>query len=300
MNIEMSDSQEFATAHDSKRQLVSTQAGSAPAIRETRNILDDKGESSGICGVLLYVMSVLLCIITMPFSLLFIFKVVRQYEKVVIFRLGKVNAMAAGPGLFTFLPCTDRLQIVDMRTFSFDIPPQEILTKDSVTVQVDGVIYYRINNAVMSVCNVDNVNRATRLLSQTTLRNMLGVMTLTEILMDRDVIAHTMQDTLDKATDPWGVKVERVEVKDVRLPLELQRAMAAEAEATREAKAKVIAAEGELNASRALKEAADVISQSPAALQLRYLQTLTSISTEQNSTILFPMPIDMTSAFVQQ
>ncbi|KAI0243012.1 Mechanosensory protein 2 [Lamellibrachia satsuma] len=169
----------------------------------------------------------------------------------------------------------------------------QILTKDSVTVSVDAVVYYRIFEPMMSVVNIENASKSTHLLSQTTLRNFLGKKTLSEILTDRDQITEAMQKTLDEGTDPWGVKVERVEVKDVRLPTLMQRAMAAEAEATRDARAKVIAAEGEQNASRALKEAADVISGSPSALQLRYLQTLTQISAEKNSTIIFPLPIDM-------
>eukprot|EP00058_Branchiostoma_floridae_P005362 XP_002590850.1 hypothetical protein BRAFLDRAFT_125712 [Branchiostoma floridae] len=172
-------------------------------------------------------------------------------------------------------------------------PRDLILTKDSVTVSVDAVVYFRVSNATISVANVENANQSTRLLAQTTLRNILGTKNLTEILSDRENISHTMQSQLDEATDPWGIKVERVEIKDVRLPVQLQRAMAAEAEAAREARAKVIAAEGEMNASRALKEAADVIAMSPSALQLRYLQTLTSISAEKNSTIIFPLPIDL-------
>ncbi|KAK1334188.1 hypothetical protein QTO34_005188 [Cnephaeus nilssonii] len=181
-------------------------------------------------------------------------------------------------GLFFVLPCTDTFVKVDMRIISFDIPPQEILTKDSVTVSVDGVVYYRVQNAILAVANITNADSATRLLAQTTLRNVLGTKNLAQLLSDREEIAHNMQNTLDEATDDWGIKVERVEIKDVKLPVQLQRAMAAEAEASREARAKVIAAEGEMNASRALKEASIVISESPAALQLRYLQTLTTIA----------------------
>jgi len=175
-----------------------------------------------------------------------------------------------------------------------------VLTKDSVTVSVDAVVYYRVSNATISVANVENAHHSTRLLAQTTLRNMLGTKNLHEILGDRDGISATMQNSLDSATDSWGIKVERVEVKDVRLPVQLQRAMAAEAEAAREARAKVIAAEGEHKASRALKDAADVMRESPAALQLRYLQTLNSISAEKNSTIIFPLPIDFMAQFVKK
>ena len=200
---------------------------------------------------------------------------------------------AKGPGLFFIIPCIDDVIRVDLRTVSFDIPPQEILTKDSVTVAVDAVVYYRVFNPTLSVTSVENAAGSTRLLAQTTLRNHLGMKTLAGILTDRDEIASGMLSILDEATDPWGIKVERVEIKDVRLPLQLQRAMAAEAEASREAKAKIIAAQGEMDASKALKEASDIINQSPGALQLRYLQTLTTISAEKNSTIIFPLPIDL-------
>jgi len=201
--------------------------------------------------------------------------------------------------LFFIMPCTDNYRKIDLRTVSYNVPPQEVLSRDSVTVAVDAVVYYRIKNPSVSVTNVEDVNLSTRLLAQTTLRNVLGTKTLSEILSDRDNISHIMQSSLDEATERWGVQVERVEMKDVRLPAQMQRAMAAEAEATREAKAKVIAAEGEQKASIALKEAADVIIQSPAALQLRYLQTLNTIAAEKNSTIIFPLPIELLSAFTK-
>jgi len=248
----------------------------------------------GCCGYVLMAFSILILILFFPFSLVCSLKVVQEYERAVIFRLGRVvSGGAKGPGLFFLFPCVDTFKCIDLRTFSYDIPPQEILTKDSVTVAVDAVIYSRIFDATMSVINVENAHTSTKLLAATTLRNVMGTKSLSEILSDREAISHTMQSTLDEATDPWGVKVERVEVKDVRLPVQMQRAMAAEAEASREARAKVIAADGEMKASRSLKDAADVMSQSPAALQLRYLQTLTSIAAEKNSTIIFPLPIDM-------
>eukprot|EP00116_Pleurobrachia_bachei_P008622 sb/3468884/ len=197
-------------------------------------------QSPGVCGSILIFLSILVCVILFPLAPFFIIKVVQQYEKAVIFRLGCITkGGAAGPGLFTYLPCTDEIHVVDMRTISFDVPPQEILTKDSVTITVDAVVFFRIQDAVSSVCNVDNVKLATKLLAQTTLRNMLGTKSLAEILADREEISMAMQQILDEATDPWGVLVERVEVKDVRLPQNLQRAMAAEAEAHRDAKAKV-------------------------------------------------------------
>lgn len=249
---------------------------------------DDKG-----CGFwFLYIVSIFAIIVTLPISIWSVVKIVAEYERAVIFRLGRTEG-AKGPGLFFVIPCIDDVIRVDLRTVSFDIPPQEILTKDSVTVAVDAVIYYRIYDSVLSVTGVENAAGSTRLLAQTTLRNHLGMRTLAGILTDRDEIAGEMQNVLDEATDPWGIKVERVEIKDVRLPQSLQRAMAAEAEASREAKAKIIAAQGEMDASKALREASDIINQSPGALQLRYLQTLTTISAEKNSTIVFPLPIDL-------
>ncbi|XP_070614661.1 LOW QUALITY PROTEIN: stomatin-like [Erythrolamprus reginae] len=254
----------------------------------------------GFCGWILVIVSFILVVATAPLSIWFCIKIVKEFERAIIFRLGRIlKGGAKGPGLFFVLPCTDNIIKVDMRTISFDIPPQEILTKDSVTVNVDGVVYYRVQNATLAVANITNADSATRLLAQTTLRNVLGTKNLSQILSDREEIAHSMQATLDDATDDWGIKVERVEIKDVKLPIQLQRAMAAEAEAAREARAKVIAAEGEMNASRALKEASIVISESPAALQLRYLQTLTTIAAEKNSTIVFPLPMDLLQGIMQ-
>lgn len=266
---------------------------------ELRADSSQDGGSIGCCGYILWFLSIVIIGLTLPFSLCLCIKVVQEYERAVIFRLGRLlSGGAKGPGLFFIIPCIDAYTKVDIRTVSFDVPPQEVLTKDSVTVAVDAVVYYRVQNATMSITNVEDANRSTRLLAATTLRNVLGTKNLAEILSERESISHTMQKLLDDATDPWGVKVERVEVKDVRLPVQLQRAMAAEAEAAREARAKVIAAEGEQKASRALKEAADVMVESPAALQLRYLQTLNTISAEKNSTIIFPLPIDFLQSFM--
>ncbi|XP_077975305.1 stomatin-like isoform X3 [Styela clava] len=262
---------------------------------------DDADDGYGCCGIILLIISGFVILITFPVAICLCVKVVQEYERAVIFRLGRLSKGGAkGPGIFFVIPCTDEYSKVDLRTQSFDVPPQEILTKDSVTIAVDAVVYYRVQDATASIANVANADGATRLLSQTTLRNMLGTKSLSEVLTDREEISSGMQVTLDEATDPWGIKVERVEIKDVRLPVQLQRAMAAEAEAARDARAKVIAAEGEMNASRKLKEAADVMSESPNAMQLRYLQTLTSISAEKNSTIIFPLPIDMLSSYVKK
>jgi len=279
-----------------------------PIVNRRNNIVSEReGDPTGdtdICSsattVLLTIISVILIILTCPITIFFCIKVIQEYERAVIFRLGRVKkGGAVGPGLFFIIPCIDECKIVDLRTVSFDVPPQEILTKDSVTVSVDAVVYYNIRNPMAAVCNVADYSKSTKLLSATTLRNILGTKTLTELLADRETIAKDLKSMIDSATDPWGIDIERVEVKDVRLPQNLQRAMAAEAEATREARAKVIGAEGEQKASKALKEASDIISASPAALQLRYLQTLATISSEKNSTIVFPIPIELVSNFAK-
>ncbi|XP_072016442.1 stomatin-4-like [Amphiura filiformis] len=274
--------------------------------QNTGQVYDDNREnevSAGAAGAIccLTALSWLIFLLFLPVSLFLSIKIVQEYERAVIFRMGRIlPGGAKGPGLFFYLLCMDDIKVVDMRTISLDVPPQEILSKDSVTVTVDAVIYFRVYNPVMAVVNVQDYRGSTRLLAATTLRNCLGTKTLAEMLSNRDGVSFEMQSALDEATDPWGVKVERVEIKDVRLPLQLQRAMAAEAEATRDSRAKVIAAEGEQSASRALKEAADIMADSPSALQLRYLQTLSSISAEKNSTIIFPLPIDMLQGFVNK
>ncbi|XP_060071902.1 band 7 protein AGAP004871-like isoform X2 [Ylistrum balloti] len=255
---------------------------------------NEEEASLGCCGCILWGFSIFLFVIFLPFSLCICMSMVQEYERAVIFRLGRIKAGGAqGPGMFFVLPCIDDIQKVDLRTKTFNIPPQEILSKDTVTVTVDAVIYASVFDPVLSVCNVTNAMQATTLLSATTLRNVLGTHSMAEMLQERESIATTMQSLLDEATNQWGIRVERVEIKDVRLPNMLQRAMAAEAEAARDAKAKVLAAEGEQMASRALKEAADIISSSPTALQLRYLQTLSTVAAERESTILFPIPIDL-------
>uniref|UniRef100_H2Y7E1 Band 7 domain-containing protein n=1 Tax=Ciona savignyi TaxID=51511 RepID=H2Y7E1_CIOSA len=274
-----------------------------PMNNQTANVRFDQKDSGGVnlCGGILMFFACILILATLPLSIWNCIKMVQEYERAVIFRLGRlVSGGAKGPGIFFIIPCTDEYRKVDMRTKSFDVPPQEILTKDSVTVAMDAVVYYRVFDATMAVANVENVDGATRLLAQTTLRNMLGTRSLTEILTGRDHITHEMMSSLDQATDVWGIKVERIEIKDVRLPVQLQRAMAAEAEASREARAKVIAAEGEMNASKKLKEAADIMAGAPNAMQLRYLQTLTAISAEKNSTIVFPLPIDMIASALKK
>jgi len=269
--------------------------------QRSQNARREPDGMSNFCTGFLTAVSFILIICTFPISLFFCIKVVQEYERAVIFRIGRIKeGGAVGPGLFFILPCIDQCVVTDLRTVSFDVPPQEILTKDSVTVAVDAVVYYNIRNPMAAVCNVSDYSKSTKLLASTTLRNILGTKTLAELLSEKDQIATGLKEMIDTATDPWGIDIERVEVKDVRLPQQLQRAMAAEAEATREARAKVIAAEGEQKASKALKEASDIIAQSPCALQLRYLQTLATISTEKNSTIIFPIPVDMMSKFMEK
>ncbi|KAF1394314.1 hypothetical protein PFLUV_G00025230 [Perca fluviatilis] len=269
-------------------------------INAVENVEAKNTRGLGCFGWLLVLISLLFVTATFPLTIFMCVKIVKEYERAVIFRLGRITGRKPkGPGLFFVLPCTDTLVKVDLRTVSFDIPPQEILTRDSVTVSVDGVVYFRIHCPISSVANVSNAHSSTRLLAQTTLRNVLGTKNLAELLSDREGISHSMQESLDVATNPWGIKVERVEIKDVKLPQQLQRAMAAEAEASREARAKIISAEGEMNASRALKEASLIISESPSALQLRYLQTLHTIAAEKNSTIIFPMPMDILQNFMK-
>lgn len=256
----------------------------------------DNGEAIGydICSRLLILISYFLVVLTFPVTLFFCLKTVMEYERAVIYRLGRlVNNKEHGPGMFFVLPCTDECKVIDLRTICIDLPRQEILSKDSVSVAVDAVVYFKIHDPIASVNNVFNAQGSTRLLAETTLRNVLGVHTLSEILSQRESLTRQTLQIVDEATDNWGIKIERVEIKDVALPIQMQRSMAAEAESAREARAKVIAAEGEQQASKALKEAADVINESPAALQLRYLQTLNTISAEKNSTIVFPIPIEM-------
>ncbi|XP_027031802.1 stomatin [Tachysurus fulvidraco] len=259
-----------------------------------------RSKSLGFCGLLLTALSFLFILMTFPVSVWCCLKIVKEYERAVIFRLGRLLGGAKGPGIFWILPCVDTFRKVDLRTVSFNIPPQEVLTKDSVTIVVDAVVYYRVFNPTISITKVEDANVATQMLAQTTLRNMLGTKSLADILRDREEMAEQMEEVLYSASKNWGIKLERVELKDVKLPQTLQRAMAAEAEATREARAKVIAAEGEMKASCALKEAADVMSESPAALQLRYLQTLAEIATERNSTVVFPIPMDLITSFMKK
>ncbi len=225
-------------------------------------------------------------------------KVAREYERGVIFRLGRLLDPPKGPGLFLLIPVIDRMVKVDLRTITLNVPPQEVITKDNVPVRVNAVAYFRIIEPKAAIVQIENFMVATSQISQTTLRSVLGQHLLDELLSERDKINSILQTIIDEATQPWGVKVSIVEVKDVEIPSGMQRAMARQAEAERERRAKVIAAEGEFQASQKLADAADVMARSPMALQLRYLQTLLEIGATNSSTIVFPAPIDMLSTLM--
>jgi regulator of protease activity HflC (stomatin/prohibitin superfamily) len=223
-------------------------------------------------------------------------KIVQEYERGVIFRLGRLQG-AKGPGIFLIIPLVDRMVKVDLRVVTLDIPTQEAITRDNVTVKVNAVAYYRVVDPNDAIVQVEDFNRATYQIAQTSLRSVLGQSDLDELLIHRDEINQKLQQIIDEQTEPWGIKVSIVEVKDVELPDTMKRAMARQAEAEREKRAKIIHAEGEFNAAQQLQDAARVIAQEPAAIQLRYLQTLTEIAVEKNSTILFPVPIEFINAF---
>ena len=224
-------------------------------------------------------------------------KVVQEYERGVIFRLGRLVG-ARGPGLFFIIPFIDRMVKIDLRTVTLDIPSQEAITKDNVTVRVNAVAYFRVTDPEAAVVKVENYMLATMQIAQTTMRSVLGQSELDELLSNREEINQRLQEIIDEQTAPWGIKVSIVEVKDVELPQEMKRAMARQAEAERDKRAKVIHAEGEFLAAQQLSEAANIISSAPSALQLRYLQTLGDISSDQTRTIIFPLPMDLISAFV--
>jgi regulator of protease activity HflC (stomatin/prohibitin superfamily) len=225
-------------------------------------------------------------------------KVAREYERAIVFRLGRLLAQPKGPGLFILIPFIDKMEKVDLRTITLNIPPQEVITKDNVPVRVNAVAYFRIVDPTASVVQVENYMVATSQIAQTTLRSVLGQHMLDELLAERERINTILQGIIDEQTAPWGIKVSIVEVKDVELPTGMQRAMARQAEAERERRAKVIAAEGEFQASERLKDAALVIEQHPTALQLRYLQTLIELGPSASTTIVFPAPVDILSMFL--
>ena len=225
-------------------------------------------------------------------------RILREYERGVIFRLGRLIG-AKGPGLILLIPIVDKMQRVDLRTVTFDVPPQDVITRDNISVKVNAVVYFRVVDANQAIVNVVNYMMATSQIAQTTLRSILGQFELDDLLANRDQINKQLQKIIDDQTEPWGVKVSVVEVKNVDLPVEMQRAIARQAEAERERRAKIIHAEGELQASVKLAEAAEIIGRNPATLQLRYLQTLTEIAAEKNSTTIFPIPIDLITPFMK-
>ncbi len=224
-------------------------------------------------------------------------KIVKEYERAVVFRLGRLLPQAKGPGLIIIIPMVDKWEKVSLRIVAMDVPPQDIITRDNVSVQVNAVLYFRVVDPNKAITEVDDYLYATSQLAQTTLRSILGMNELDHLLSERERINEELQDVLDRQTDPWGIKVSSVEVKHVDLPQEMQRAMAKQAEAERERRAKVINAEGEFQAAAKMVEAAKLMEQHTIALQLRYLQTLREVAAENNSTTLFPIPIDLLDAF---
>jgi len=246
----------------------------------------------------------------MPYTIIFLvvlavlflasaIRILNEYERGVIFRLGRVMDRAKGPGLIILIPVVDRMVKISLRLVAMDVPPQDVITRDNVSVKVNAVIYFRVMDSINAVVEVENYLYATSQLAQTTLRSVCGQAELDELLSDRDKINSQLQEMLDKHTDPWGVKVTTVEVKHIDLPQDMQRAMARQAEAERERRAKVINAEGEHQAANRLAQAAEIISEHPMALQLRYLQTLREVSAANNSTTLFPIPIDLFTPFLR-
>ena len=250
-------------------------------------------------------MAAALILVAILLFLVFLFlvsaiKVAREYERGIIFRLGRLLPEPKGPGLFILIPVVDRMVKVDLRTITLNIPPQEVITKDNVPVRVNAVAYFRIVEPKNAIVQIENFMVATSQIAQTTLRSVLGQHLLDELLSERDKINSILQSIIDESTSPWGIKVSIVEVKDVEIPSGMQRAMARQAEAERERRAKVIAAEGEFQASERLKDAALVIEDHPIALQLRYLQTLIELGSSQSTTIVFPAPIDLLTPFLER
>ena len=225
-------------------------------------------------------------------------RILREYERAVVFRLGRLLGVK-GPGLILLIPAVDRMVRVDLRTVTLDIPPQNLITSDNVPAKVNAVCYFRVVDATRSTVSVERFLKATSQIAQTTLRSVLGKAELDTLLAEREKLNEAIQQTVDEHTEPWGIKVTAVEIRDVEIPSAMQRAMALQAEAERERRAKIIHAEGEFQASKRLRDAADIISDNPASLQLRYLQTLTEIGATQNSTVVFPLPLDIVNAFME-
>lgn len=249
--------------------------------------------SSG-CGL-----SWIIVFVAIVILILWEIKIITEYERGVIFRFGKYVGVR-GPGLVIVIPMVEQMRRMDLRTITLDVPSQEVITRDNVTIRVNAVVYFRVLNPEKAVIQVKNFVTATSQIAQTTLRSILGEHELDDLLAQRETINQNLQTIIDAQTDPWGIKVSVVEVKDIELPETMKRAMARQAEAEREKRGKIIAAEGEFQAAERLAQAADIISRNPAALQLRYLQTLVEISAEKNSTTLFPIPIDLFKFFTDR
>ena len=243
---------------------------------------------------------VLFIVVIIVFFLFSAIKILNEYERGVIFRLGRVLGSPKGPGLIILIPIIDRMVKVSLRTVVLDVPPQDVITRDNVSIKVNAVVYFRVVDPLKAIIDVENFLYATSQLSQTTLRSVLGQAELDDLLSHREQLNERLQEILDTHTEPWGIKVSNVEVKNVDLPQEMQRAIARQAEAERERRAKVISAEGEFQAATKLSQASEILSQNPMSLQLRYLQTLIEISTEKNSTIVFPLPIDLIKMFMEK
>ena len=242
----------------------------------------------------------LFIVVLIVFFLASAIKILNEYERGVIFRLGRVLGTPKGPGLIILIPIIDRMTKVSLRTVVLDVPPQDVITRDNVTIKVNAVVYFRVIDPQKAILDVENYLYATSQLAQTTLRSVLGQAELDDLLSHREQLNERLQEILDTHTESWGIKVSNVEVKNVDLPQEMQRAIARQAEAERERRAKIIGAEGEFQASTKLAEASEILSKNPMALQLRYLQTLIEISTEKNSTIIFPLPIDILKVFMDK
>ncbi len=240
-------------------------------------------------GTPLLIFGIAVIIILLPMSV----KVLPQYERGVVFRLGRLQDKDYGPGIFLLVPFADKMVRVSLRTIVHDVPPQDVITRDNVSVKVNAVVYFRVFEPQKAIVEVENFHYATSQLAQTTLRAVLGGVDLDQLLSEREQLGHKMQEILDRQTDPWGIKISAVELKHVDLPEEMRRAMARQAEAEREKRAKIIHAQGELKSAAGLLEAAQTLAENPLTIQLRYLQTLGDIAAEQNSTIVFPVPVDL-------
>jgi regulator of protease activity HflC (stomatin/prohibitin superfamily) len=252
--------------------------------------MDNKGGLMGLTGFI---------IIIIVLIVLSSIKILKEYERAVVFRLGRFIKVK-GPGIFILWPGIDKMAKVSLRVITMDVPPQDVVTKDNISLKVNAVAYFRVFDASKAVLEVEDYLYATSQLSQTTIRSICGEYALDEILMQREKINMRLQKILDQSTDPWGIKVSMVEIKHVDIPTEMQRAIARQAEAERERRAKVIHAEGELQAADKLSKAAKIIGETPAGIQLRFLQTLTEVATEKNSTTIFPVPIDLFTPFIEK